>query len=141
MEANRHERGSVVRLTYFPEIQTLIVKVPSREHEIAQPNIGQLLTRKVPTPKEEDAKAHEVGQPTTCKIVGRWPTMLFFPEKEDFHGPFTIDSGYGCETVGPMSDYLDEDRMREKMGDNLPGAIESIPSSPLALAVSTPAHA
>ncbi|RHZ58681.1 hypothetical protein CDV55_102127 [Aspergillus turcosus] len=32
------ELGSVVRLTCFPDIETLIVKVPSREHEIAHTN-------------------------------------------------------------------------------------------------------
>ncbi|GIK00283.1 hypothetical protein Aspvir_004303 [Aspergillus viridinutans] len=47
IEANRQELGSVVRLTYFPDIETLIVKVPSREHEIAHTNIGQYITRKV----------------------------------------------------------------------------------------------
>ncbi|KAF7158065.1 hypothetical protein CNMCM5623_002577 [Aspergillus felis] len=46
-QANRQELGSVVRLTYFPDIETLMVKVPSREHEIAHTNFGQLITRKV----------------------------------------------------------------------------------------------
>ncbi|GFF48970.1 alpha-actinin-like protein 1 [Aspergillus udagawae] len=47
IEANRQELGSVVRLTYFPDIQNLIIKVPTREHEIAHTNIGQFITRKV----------------------------------------------------------------------------------------------
>ncbi|GFG13550.1 hypothetical protein IFM5058_06507 [Aspergillus udagawae] len=47
IEANRHELGSVVWLTYLPDIQTLIVKVPSREHGIGYSNIGQLLAQKV----------------------------------------------------------------------------------------------
>lgn len=47
IEKNRNQLSSVVRLSYFPDIGTLIIKVPSREHEKAHTNIGTYLAFKV----------------------------------------------------------------------------------------------
>ncbi|OJJ72744.1 hypothetical protein ASPBRDRAFT_29669 [Aspergillus brasiliensis CBS 101740] len=40
IEQNRDELGSTVRLTYYEKINTLIVKIPTPEFEIAHVNIG-----------------------------------------------------------------------------------------------------
>ncbi|GKZ40205.1 hypothetical protein AbraIFM66950_003389, partial [Aspergillus brasiliensis] len=40
IDQHRDELGSTVRLTYYEEINTLIVKIPTPEHEIAHVNIG-----------------------------------------------------------------------------------------------------
>ncbi|OJK03801.1 hypothetical protein ASPACDRAFT_57180 [Aspergillus aculeatus ATCC 16872] len=45
VEKNRSRLCSRVRLTYFPDISTLIVKIPTYEHEIAHAYVGQHLTR------------------------------------------------------------------------------------------------
>ncbi|KAL5364197.1 hypothetical protein BJX96DRAFT_178762 [Aspergillus floccosus] len=47
IEAHRHGLGSAVRLTYFQDIQTRIVKVVSREHEAAHRGLGHLITRRI----------------------------------------------------------------------------------------------
>ncbi|KAE8370462.1 hypothetical protein BDV27DRAFT_169023 [Aspergillus caelatus] len=47
IEDNRGQLGTTVRLSYFPDIQTLIVKVPSREHEKAHVTFGGRMSRKV----------------------------------------------------------------------------------------------
>lgn len=40
IETKRAAFGSMVRLTYFPDIETLIIKVPTREHEVAHRTFG-----------------------------------------------------------------------------------------------------
>ncbi|GAB1202602.1 hypothetical protein APSETT445_001221 [Aspergillus pseudonomiae] len=47
IEQNRDNIGSAVRFTYFPDIETLIVKVPSKQQEKAHATIGGRLIRKV----------------------------------------------------------------------------------------------
>lgn len=47
IERNRGSVGGAVRLSYLPDIETLIIKVPSREHEKAHINLSSCLTRKV----------------------------------------------------------------------------------------------
>jgi hypothetical protein len=47
IEAHSRELGSAVRLTYFQDIQTLIVKVVSRHLEAAHLGLGRPITRGV----------------------------------------------------------------------------------------------
>jgi hypothetical protein len=47
IEANRKKLGGAVRLTYFPDIETLIIKVTSGDQEAAHANFGLRISNKV----------------------------------------------------------------------------------------------
>lgn len=62
LNSRRHELGaSKVRLTYFPDIETLIVKVPSLPHERAAATFGYQIHRRLAPGMVNDREAVPVG--------------------------------------------------------------------------------
>lgn len=65
LNSRRHELGaSKVRLTYFPDIETLIVKVPSLLHERAAAVFGHQIHRRLTTGMVHNREAVPVGSAT-----------------------------------------------------------------------------
>jgi hypothetical protein len=106
------------------------MKVPSREHELARANIGQLPTHKV---GHSYRRCKSSLNRTAIYLQGfehrNWAQTVRSVNPDDWN-----KKTEKRQNRRPMGDYLDEDTMREKMVLICRGLSESIPSSPLALA-------
>ncbi|KAB8262129.1 hypothetical protein BDV32DRAFT_136828 [Aspergillus pseudonomiae] len=72
IEQNRDNIGSAIRFTYFPDIETLIVKVPSKQQEKAHATIGGRLIRKVARMGVGDLEFQALG----ATQPGGWPLLV-----------------------------------------------------------------
>ncbi|GLA27969.1 hypothetical protein AnigIFM63604_006330 [Aspergillus niger] len=99
IEKNRSQLGHQVRFTYYPEISTLIIKVPSMPHEIAHRTLGDEISHLF---KSMGLRMSEFVALGATKYVGEtasqkeadssWKNALLRPVNTDYP-TFVIESG------------------------------------------------
>ncbi|PGH13881.1 hypothetical protein AJ80_06150 [Polytolypa hystricis UAMH7299] len=100
IENERHRLRTHERFTYFPDIETLIIKIPTREHEVAYRSLGKRITSQVEAMGLGEDEFLDLGSTkfvaqnsSTKESDGAWLNLQSRPNRGDWPS-FVIEAGY-----------------------------------------------